>query len=135
MVIAISGGFDPIHIGHINLFREASQYGDLYVIVNSDDWLIRKKGKYFMNFAERKTIIESIKYVKKVILAKDDDNSVCETLKQLKPDYFANGGDRLANNTPELNLCLELKIKPLFNIGGGKIQSSSQLLANYEKSL
>ena len=62
MVIAISGGFDPIHIGHINLFKEASQYGDLYVIVNSDDWLIRKKGKYFMNFAERKTIIESIKY-------------------------------------------------------------------------
>jgi cytidyltransferase-like protein len=135
MVIAISGGFDPIHIGHINLFKEASQYGDLYVIVNSDDWLIRKKGKYFMNFAERKTIIESIKYVKKVILAKDDDNSVCETLKQLKPNYFANGGDRLANNTPELNLCLELKIKPLFNIGGGKIQSSSELLANYEKSL
>jgi D-beta-D-heptose 7-phosphate kinase/D-beta-D-heptose 1-phosphate adenosyltransferase len=135
MVIAISGGFDPIHIGHINLFKEASQYGDLYVIVNSDDWLIRKKGKYFMSFAERKQIIESIKYVKKVILAKDDDNSVCETLKQLKPNYFANGGDRLANNTPELNLCLELKIKPLFNIGGGKIQSSSELLANYEKSL
>jgi len=135
MVIAISGGFDPIHSGHIDMINEASKYGKLVVILNSDDWLVCKKGKYFMNWHERAKILLNIKNVDDVIAVNDKDNSVCDALLKLKPDYFANGGDRKENNTPELTLCLELGIKPLFNIGGNKIQSSSELLNNYAKSI
>ena len=135
MVIAISGGFDPIHSGHIDMINEASKYGKVVVVLNSDAWLIRKKGKYFMNWQERAKILLNIKNVNDVIAVNDKDNSVCDALLKLKPDYFANGGDRKENNTPELTLCLELGIKPLFNIGGDKTQSSSELLNNYAKNI
>jgi len=135
MVIAISGGFDPIHSGHIDMINEAFKYGKVVVILNSDDWLVRKKGKYFMNWQERAKILLNIKNVNDVIAVDDNDNSVCDALLKLKPDYFANGGDRKENNTPELTLCLELGIKPLFNIGGNKTQSSSELLNNYAKNI
>ena len=135
MVVAISGGFDPIHSGHIDLINNASAYGKVVVILNSDDWLVRKKGKYFMNWHERAKILLNIKNVDDVIAVNDKGNSVCDALLKLKPDYFANGGDRKENNTPELTLCLELGIKLLFNIGGNKIQSSSELLNNYAKSI
>ena len=140
ITVAVSGGFDPIHAGHVRMIREAAALGDrLVVIMNNDNWLKNKKGYAFMPQAERKEILESIAGVDEVVVTSHkpifSDRSVCTELRKIKPDVFANGGDRLANNTPELNLCLELKIKPLFNIGGGNIQSSSQLLANYEKSL
>jgi len=131
--VCVSGGFDPIHRGHIKMILEASQFGDVIVIANSDEWLIRKKGKYFMTFEERAEILSAIKGVVKVVKAKDDDGTVCESLRELKPTYFANGGDRKDYNTPEGEVCKELGITLLWGIGGDKIQSSSWLLAEAAK--
>jgi D-beta-D-heptose 7-phosphate kinase/D-beta-D-heptose 1-phosphate adenosyltransferase len=133
--VCVSGGFDPIHRGHIKMILEASQFGDVIVIANSDEWLIRKKGKYFMTFEERAEILSAIKGVVKVVKAKDDDGTVCESLKDIKPTYFANGGDRKSYNTPEGEVCKELGITLLWGIGGDKIQSSSWLLAEATKDV
>mgnify|MGYP003141055662 CR=1 FL=1 len=126
--ICVSGGFDPVHIGHLRMIQEAAQYGQVVVIVNSDNWLMRKKGYIFMPFAERCEIIRGFAGVKDTIAVDDSDNTVCEALRRVKPDYFANGGDRKTNNTPEMYVCDELGIKMLWNVGGGKIQSSSDLV-------
>lgn len=126
--VAISGGFDPIHCGHVKLIREAAQHGDLIVILNSDDWLRRKKGYVFMEWMHRAEIIMSIKGVKAVETVDDTDGTVCEALRRLRPDCFANGGDRTQENTPELVLCADMGIRPLFGIGGEKIASSSALV-------
>lgn len=126
--VAVSGGFDPIHKGHVRMIRAASAFGNVIVIANSDEWLMRKKGYVFMPFEERAEIIESIKGVTAVVKAKDDDETVCETLRDLRPDAFANGGDRKGDNVPEVALCDELGIKMLWNVGGDKIQSSSWLV-------
>ena len=126
--IAVSGGFDPIHKGHVQMIREAAEYGNVIVFLNSDDWLMRKKGYKFMSFEERAYIAGSIKGVVVVAAVDDSDNTVCAGLKRFRPDYFANGGDRKQDNTPEMNVCEELGITMLWNIGGGKIQSSSDLV-------
>lgn len=129
IVVTTSGGFDPVHIGHIRLFREAKALGDkLVVILNTDDFLLKKKGYVFMPFDERKEILESIKYVDEVVPCIDTDQTVSKTLEKLRPDIFAKGGDRKESNTPELPLCKELNIRVVFNVGGGKVQSSSWLL-------
>lgn len=138
--IAVSGGFDPIHIGHIRMFIEAKKLGDkLIIILNNDNWLKKKKGYAFMHENERKEILNALECVDEVILTKhkenDDDVSVCSSLKEIKPDIYANGGDRKADNIPEYKLCDELSIKMIFNIGGGKIQSSSELVSNYRKKI
>jgi cytidyltransferase-like protein len=127
-VVAVSGGFDPIHVGHVRLIRSAALLGDVVVIANSDAWLRRKKGYSFMPFEERSEILESIEGVHAVIEADDDDDTVCETLLKLKPHIFANGGDRKSDNTPEGDLCEELGIDMVWNVGGEKIQSSSWLV-------
>tara|TARA_R100000808_G_C2140383_1_gene148208 strand:- start:1101 stop:1541 length:441 start_codon:yes stop_codon:yes gene_type:complete len=133
--VAVSGGFDPIHKGHVQMIREASKYGRVLVIVNSDDWLIRKKGYNFMSFEERAYIVGNIKGVSIVTHVDDTDGSVCKALERFRPEYFANGGDRYETNTPEMELCGELGISMLWNIGGGKVQSSSDLVteARYGK--
>ena len=132
--IAVSGGFDPIHVGHVRMILDAAQYGDVTVILNSDEWLIEKKGYKFMPWEERAEIIRAIKGVVNVVnTLYDTDGSVCNTLRNLKRDigldYFANGGDRYESNTPEMEVCNELGIGLLWNVGGGKIQSSSDLVA------
>ncbi|MEN9557744.1 MAG: hypothetical protein RL141_113 [Candidatus Parcubacteria bacterium] len=135
-VIAVSGGFDPIHIGHVRLIREAAALGDeLIVIVNNDNWLRKKKGTVFMPEAQRKEIIEGIKGVTAVVLTSHpegcDDMSVCDALREIRPHVFANGGDRFSDNIPEAVLCRELQIETVFNIGReGKVQSSSWLTAH-----
>ena len=126
--IMVSGGFDPIHVGHIRMIIEAGKYGDVIVVANSDEWLFRKKGYVFMGFNERREIIMAIKGVVDVVPVDDEDGTVCEALRRIKPDYFANGGDRTTNNTPEQSICEELGIEMLWNIGGQKIQSSSDLV-------
>ena len=128
-IIAVSGGFDPVHVGHIQMIEEAAEHGDVLIIINSDDWLLRKKGYVFMPWKERAEIIESIKGVAAVFQADDDDDTVTESLLRLKPDIFANGGDRKTDNTPEMKVCDELGIEMIWNVGGGKIQSSSELVA------
>ena len=128
-VVAVSGGFDPVHIGHIKYFKEAKSLGDcLVVILNSDNFLKAKKSYVFMPFDERRMIIESIRYVDKVIPCIDEDQTVCKTLACLRPNIFAKGGDRTAENIPEYNVCKRLGIEMVFNVGGGKIQSSSWLV-------
>jgi D-beta-D-heptose 7-phosphate kinase/D-beta-D-heptose 1-phosphate adenosyltransferase len=127
-VVAVSGGFDPVHIGHIRMIQNASEVGDVLVIINSDDWLTRKKGYVFMPFEERAEILNAIKGVSSVVAVEDVDNTVCEALKKYKPDFFANGGDRKQKNTPEMSVCNALGIEMLWNMGGGKIQSSSWLV-------
>tara|TARA_B100000700_G_C14542913_1_gene622855 strand:+ start:11 stop:466 length:456 start_codon:yes stop_codon:yes gene_type:complete len=136
--VAVSGGFDPVHVGHVRMIREASTYGDVVVIINSDRWLKSKKGYVFMPWKERAEILESIKGVVSVVHATDDDGTVCDTLVDLKDilglDYFANGGDRKSDNTPEMNICTQYGIEMLWNVGGGKIQSSSWLVDGSKKN-
>ena len=137
IVVAVSGGFDPVHAGHIRMFREAKKLGDeLVVIVNNDNWLTKKKGKPFIHQDERKEIVEAIRYVDRVVLTShipgSDDRSVCRELEMLRPDIFANGGDRTKDNIPEVALCERINCRMVFNVGdGGKIQSSSALLSSY----
>jgi cytidyltransferase-like protein len=128
--IAISGGFDPIHIGHVKMIEEASRHGGVLVILNSDEWLQRKKGYVFMSWKERSYIIGNIKGVVAVTNVDDSDDTVCHALKKHRPDAFANGGDRKVENTPEMKLCKDLGIELMWNVGGEKIQSSSQLVEN-----
>lgn len=131
--VAVSGGMDPVHKGHVRMIQEAAQFGDVIIILNSDDWLMRKKGFVFMSWEERAEILESIKGVTKVVRVDDTDGSVCEALRREKPTYFANGGDRTDKNTPEMDVCSELGITMLWGVGGGKIQSSSDLVAKIRK--
>ena len=126
--VAVSGGFDPIHKGHVRMIQAASAFASVIVIANYDEWLMRQKGYVFMPFEERAEILESIKGVAAVVKAKDDDETVCETLRDLRPNMFANGGDRKDDNVPEVAVCKELDIQMLWNVGGDKIQSSSWLV-------
>jgi D-beta-D-heptose 7-phosphate kinase/D-beta-D-heptose 1-phosphate adenosyltransferase len=126
--IMVSGGFDPIHVGHVRMILEASKHGDVIVVANSDDWLYRKKGYIFMAFKERKEILMAIKGVIDVVAVHDDGGTVCSALIEHEPTYFANGGDRKQDNTPEKIVCEQLGIEMLWNVGGEKIQSSSELV-------
>jgi len=144
-VVMISGGFDPIHIGHIRYIREAKKLGDeLIVVINNDNWLKKKKGKEFMSEEERKEIIEALSPVDKVIVSfhkeNPEDMSVCEEIRKIKPDIFANGGDRKPGDIDlppaEYEVCEELGIEMVFNVGkGGKVRSSSELLKEYSKNI
>ncbi len=141
IVVAVSGGFDPLHVGHVRMFRQARKLGtSLVVILNNDNWLKAKKGFAFMAEKERKEVIESIRFVDKVVITAHRQNpkdmSVCSELKKIKPNIFANGGDRKKDNVPEVAICRELKCRMIFNVGpGGKMQSSSWLLQKYTKHI
>ena len=136
-VVAASGGFDPLHIGHIRYMEEAKSLGDeLVVILNNDNWLRKKKGYVFMPERERKELIMAIKPVDRVVLtshrANPKDMSVAAELRKLRPDIFANGGDKMKKNVPEVLECKKIKCAMVFRVGrGGKIQSSSWLLRKY----
>ena len=149
IVVAVSGGFDPLHIGHVRLFNEAKKLGDeLVVILNNDNWLKRKKSFILMPEKERKEIIESLKPIDRVIISNHCKNfknrSICTELADLKPDIFANGGDRdkkdahkkSSSLSPEQVLCQKLGIRMVFNVGkGGKVQSSSWLAKKFPRSI
>ena len=124
-IVAVSGYFDPIHIGHIEYLKLAKSLGDtLIVILNNDHQAMLKKGKPFMPLEDRKAILEAIKYVDEVFISIDTDKSVCKSLQAIKPHIFAKGGDRFANEIPEKKICEELGIKIVDGLGE-KIQSSS----------
>jgi len=131
-VVAVCGGFDPIHVGHIRHFKAAKALGDeLIVMLNTDAWLMRKKGYIFMKFEERREIIEGIRYVDKVVPYEElESGSVAKTLEKYAPDVFAKGGDRTIDNVPEdeVATCKRLGIKLVCGVGGEKIQSSSWLV-------
>ena len=129
-IVAVSGGFDPVHKGHVQMIEEASKLGSVMVIINSDDWLVRKKGYVFMPWEERAELIGAYDFVDKVVMAKDDDRTVVASLDELRPDIFANGGDRENHNTPEARFCKENGIEMMWGVGGGKIQSSSSMVTS-----
>ena len=138
-IIILSGGFDPVHKGHVRMFKAASEYGDVVVGANSDDWLIRKKGKFFMPFIERKEILESIKYIDSVLAFDDSDDSACQLIKDVKSHYgndvelyFGNGGDRKPGGVPstEEDVCSTFGIDMVWGLGE-KVQSSSWLLEKF----
>lgn len=128
-LVCVSGGMDPLHLGHLRYMQHAALYGKVVVLLNSDDWLIRKKGYCFMKFDERKNILEGLSCVDHVVSVDDADGTVCRGLIQIKPDFFAKGGDRGPDNTPEIETCGHLGIEVLFGIGGDdKLQASSRLV-------
>lgn len=139
--VAVSGGFDPVHIGHVRMLNAAKALGDrLVVIVNNDNWLRTKKGFVFMPEEERAELLSHLVPVDRVVLTQhtphDSDMSVCKVLKELRPKVFANGGDRVSDNVPEVAVCKELDIEMAFNVGdGGKIQSSSWMIASAVEAL
>lgn len=128
--VCVSGGMDPPHAGHIAMILEAAKHGKVVIILNSDEWLIRKKGYRLMPWVDRKAILGAIRGVIDVVPVKDDDNTVCEALARVRPTFFAKGGDRTPTTTPapEIMLCERLGIRVLWGIGGGKIQSSSSIV-------
>ena len=139
ITVAISGGFDPTHIGHVRLFQRAKKLGDrLVVILNNDNWLLAKKSYVYMPEKERKEVLEAFSGIDKVILTGHSKNpkdmSVCKELLKIQPNIFANGGDRYPKNipSPEVKTCKAINCKMVYNIGqGGKIQSSSFLSENF----
>lgn len=136
--VAVSGGFDPLHVGHVRMFAAARKLGDkLVVIINNDHWLRDKKGFVFMPQKERAEIIRAFPFVDRVVFTGHRpgdyrrDKSVVRELRRLKPAVFANGGDRKPNGDPipEVVVCEELGIQVVYNLGrGGKIQSSSWMV-------
>jgi D-beta-D-heptose 7-phosphate kinase/D-beta-D-heptose 1-phosphate adenosyltransferase len=134
-IVAVSGGFDPIHSGHIEMLYQARVHGThLIVGLNSDEWLTQKKGRPFMTFKERAAVLSAIKGVDRVIGFDDSDGTAINFLHKLKQEYkdcniiFANGGDRTADNIPEMSVT-EVEFK--FYVGGDKIASSSEILKRW----
>ena len=139
-IILVSGGFDPIHSGHIKLINDANKYGDVVVLLNSDAWLRNKKGKEFLSFDERKIIMQNIKGVLDVLDFDDSDNTCIDGLRKAKKKYtnaiikFANGGDRNDETTPETVFCNQNNIEALWGIGGNdKSNSSSWILKKWKE--
>lgn len=134
-----SGGFDPMHVGHLRCIREtanmaAREGGITVVIVNGDGFLNRKKGYAFMPLDERMEIINGVKGVDYVVPWDDGSQTVVGAIEELRPNYFTKGGDRdAAQNVPEFDLCEKIGCSVMFGVGGGKIQSSSELVSKVRK--
>ena len=131
--VAVSGYFDPIHVGHLEYLKLAKSLGDkLVVIVNNNDQCIMKKGKPFMDQVDRVEIVKCLKMVDEVFLSVDKDRTGCASLEILKPDVFANGGDRSVGEVPESSVCKKYNIQMIDGLGD-KIRSSSKLTGLKQK--
>jgi len=136
-VVSVTGGFDPLHSGHISYLDAAKKLGDILIVgVNSDAWLTRKKGRAFMPITERTTIIQNLQMVDTVILFNDNDGSAIEAIKNVQQMYpaatviFANGGDRTDKNIPEMAVA---GVEFVFGVGGtAKANSSSWILEEWK---
>lgn len=129
-ISCISGGFDPLHFGHLKLMEEATQFGALIALVNYDEFLIRKKGYVFQGQEERLVLVSSIVHVDYAFIYEDPTQYVAEGIRALQPTYFCNGGDRLELSQialPEVEACREVGTELIF-CGGPKVQSSSALI-------
>ena len=127
LIVAVSGYFDPLHVGHLEYFQLAKQLGDkLYVIVNNDVQAVLKKQTSFMNENDRLEIIKSLSIVDNAILSIDQDKSVSKTLEKIKPNIFGNGGDQIKGSILEEDTCIRNNIKIVDQLGK-KIRSSSEI--------
>ena len=140
-IVLVSGGFDPLHSGHIRLIQDASRYGEVVVLLNSDNWLNQKKGKFFLPYKERSIIMSSLKNVVNVISCGELDVTCIDGIKKAIIKYpckkikFANGGDRTDVTTPETIFCEQNNIEAIWGIGGSdKINSSSWILKKWNES-
>lgn len=140
-IVLVTGGFDPIHSGHVAYIQEAQKLGDILVVgANSDDWLKRKKGREFMPWEERAAVISSMKVVDRVINFDDSDGSAKDAIRKVRQIYpndqiiFANGGDRTNANIPEMEMLKEmLHLEFVFGVGGEhKMNSSSWILQEWK---
>ena len=142
-VVLVTGGFDPLHSGHLAYFKAAKKLGDKLIVgINSDSWLERKKGKNFLPLSERYEIVSALKYVDNCILFNDEDDTAIEAIRNVIMLYpfdriiFANGGDRVEGNTPEENAKLFPEKEIIFQYGVGgldKKNSSSWILQKWEQ--
>jgi len=138
-IVLITGGFDPLHSGHIAYFKAAKTLGDLLIVgLNSDDWLVRKKGAAFMPWNERLCIINNLSMVNEVYTFDDDDGSAKHFIQQARAHYpdaeliFANGGDRTKDNIPEMDV-IDSNLSFVFGVGGeNKMNSSSWILQEWK---
>jgi D-beta-D-heptose 7-phosphate kinase/D-beta-D-heptose 1-phosphate adenosyltransferase len=139
-IVLVTGGFDPIHSGHIAYFNAAKTLGNMLIVgVNSDEWLVRKKGKAFLDFNERCNIVNNIKSVDAVIGFDDGDGSAKDAIRKVRVQFpsahivFANGGDRTSKNIPEMDVG-DNNISYIFGVGGSdKMNSSSWILNNWKQ--
>lgn len=139
-IVLLSGGFDPYHDGHARMFQKAAEIGEICVILNSDDWLIKKKGKFFMSLMQRADVISSVRGVESVWhsetfsdVSQDIENIYNHIGFKNRFLIFGKGGDRTAANTPEQTTCERLGIPVIFGLGGNNQQSSSKLLAKWNE--
>jgi len=138
-IVLVTGGFDPLHSGHIKYFEEASKLGDRLIIgLNSDAWLTRKKGRPFMRWDDRLAVIRGLKCVNGTVQFNDDDSTAKDAIRKVRLNYpndtiiFANGGDRTANNIPEMNI-KDDNLEFVFGVGGeNKMNSSSWILEEWK---
>jgi len=136
-IVVVSGGFDPVHSGHIKLIKEARLLGDMLIVgINSDEWLTRKKGRAFMPWPERLAVLNNLKPVDEVYTFDDEDGTACHLLQQVRTHYpndkivFANGGDRTPDNIPEMSISA---VEFAFGVGGAnKANSSSWILQEWK---
>lgn len=136
-IVIVSGGFDPVHSGHIKLIKAARALGDMLIVgINSDEWLARKKGRAFMPWNERLAVLNNLKPVDEVYTFDDEDNTACHLLHQVRAHYptdriiFANGGDRTKDNIPEMTVP---GVEFVFGVGGeNKANSSSWILQEWK---
>lgn len=133
IIVAASGYFDPIHVGHIEYLEKARDLGDkLIVIINNDAQVKLKKGEPFMPQEERAKIVAALRCVDEIFMSIDTDKSVCKSLEAIKPNIFAKGGDRFSNEIPESVVCNKYNIQIMDGLGD-KIQSSSWLIKRSKK--
>ena len=140
-VVIATGGWDPLHIGHIVYLQAAACLGNMLVVgVNSDAWLVRKKGKPFLPFLERYVIMSNLRMVDRAIGFRDDDDTAIDCIREVRRTFpkdwydliFANGGDRTIKNIPELKCEKEFGVRFVFGVGGSdKRNSSSDILAKW----
>ena len=135
--ILVSGAFNPLHFGHLLLFKAASNYGKVIVALNSDEWVLRNKGHLLFDFETRKKLLEECSYVSKVVSMDDEDNDACTALLEVRPTYFGNGGSATSASLPkmELQVCGYLGIEPVFNLGNFSKLIDQEKLMNAQKSI